>query len=395
VAIIALFAVVFFTNDYSLTDIRKTSIVVGLGIDIEEDEGVKLTAQIAVPKASESGENTTFTQVSASGQTLGGAIREINSKAGFYPKLTFCKLILLGESCKNANLFSLLNYFYRNDYTHLTPIVAMCSGEAGELLSLKLPFGDTGTISVERLLSDESKKTGNVSTVNLKCLSLMHYSQSNACYMPYIEYSPAQGGQAQGGDSGQSSSSQSEGGANQSQSAQASGTNQGGDEQYSCTKTAIFKDGEFVSVLDDDEAFALNLVRNEIRHTFIPCERDGVKYTLGVRSCDGNINLKFVDDVPVLTVSFKGYAQLQDEDGKAEIKKDAKKVVSKNLLAGGEEQLKVWFEKLIATMRKNDCDVLGATKLLYRFNYPHYKQYSTSLLADMRVEYDVKLLSSA
>jgi hypothetical protein len=267
----------------------------------------------------------------------------------------------------------------------------MCSGKAGELLSLKLPFGDTGTISVERLLSDESKKTGNVSTVNLKCLGLMHYSESNSCYMPYIQYTPVANGQNEesGGASGQSGTNSA------GQSGQQSESNQGGDESYSCNQTAIFKDGEFKEVLNESEAFALNLIRNEIRHTFIPCEQDGKNYTLGIRSCDGGIKLNFENGKPILNINFKGYAQLQDEDGVATISKDAKKVVDKSLLSGGEEQLKEWFEKLIATLREFDCDVIGATKLLYRFNYSHYEEYAESLLDQMEIVYNVSLSSSA
>ena len=94
----------FFTNDFGLVDIHKTSIITAVGIDCPEDE-VLVTAEIAVPQPSQSGENIKYTQVQGSGLTIADAMNEINAKTGFYPKLQFCKLILVGDSCADNKLF--------------------------------------------------------------------------------------------------------------------------------------------------------------------------------------------------------------------------------------------------------------------------------------------------
>lgn len=387
---IILFTIVFFTNDYGLTDIRKTSVVVGLGIDTDGD-GVVVTAQIAVPQPSESGENTKFTQIEGQGKSVGEAINDVNAKAGFYPKLVFCKLIILGESCKQANIFTLLDYFYRNEHTQLTPVVAMCDCPAGELLNSQLPFGDTATVTIERLLSDESKKTGNVSTVNLKCLGLLNSSVSGACYMPYLSASGLSAGEQQpSNESGQGGTSQGGSGTEQS-------GGQGGSENatLTCSQTAIFKDGMFCGVLDENQAFALNLVRNEIRHAFVACGADSGVCTLGLRSCDGKIKLTFNGDVPVLKIQFKGVAQLQDEGKSLNPMAQASRVVDDEILSSGCQVIQGYFEQLLTTVREQDCDVLGAKKLLHRYNYSRYEENSQSLLENMQVEYDIQLKSAA
>jgi Ger(x)C family germination protein len=398
VLFILLFTVVFFTNDYGLTDIRKTSVVVGMGIDTEGD-GVKVTAQIAVPKPSESGENTTFTQIQGGGNTVGEAVNQINSRSGFYPKLTFCKLIVLGSGCKQRDIFTLLDYFYRNEHTQLTPVVAMCEGSAADLLQANLPFGDTATISVERLLSDENKKTGNVATVNLKCLGLLHNSVSNACYMPYIR--AAEDSQStdlgQSGGSGQGGSSGASGGGNSSESGQ-SGTSEGGQgstgQELDCSQTAIFKDGKFCGVLDKEQAFALNLIRNEIRHAFLTCGEDEV-YTLGLRSCKGGINLRFVGDKPTLKITFKAVAQLQDESVARSPKQKAERRLSPEVVKSCEQTLKNCFEEMLKTVVLSDCDVVGVAKLLHRFNYSRYTAFKGNILSAMQVEYAISITSSA
>ena len=82
----------YFTNDFGLVDLHKTSVIVAVGIDAE-DEDVIVTAQVAVPQPSQSGENIQYTQVQGRGLTVADCLNEINSKTGFYPKLLFCKLI--------------------------------------------------------------------------------------------------------------------------------------------------------------------------------------------------------------------------------------------------------------------------------------------------------------
>ena len=115
----------YFTNDFGIVDIHKTSVIVAVGIDPAGDE-VQVTAQVAVPQPSQSGDNVQYTQVQGSGLTVADALNEINVKTGTYPKLLFCKLILLGEDCQKEELFRMLGCFYRRNYSELTALVAMC-----------------------------------------------------------------------------------------------------------------------------------------------------------------------------------------------------------------------------------------------------------------------------
>lgn len=85
IALIAL----FFTNDYGIVDIHKSAIIVAVGIDPAGEE-VQVTAQLALPQPSQSGENVQYKEVQGSGLTVADALNEINSKTGFYPRLQFC-----------------------------------------------------------------------------------------------------------------------------------------------------------------------------------------------------------------------------------------------------------------------------------------------------------------
>lgn len=385
-AIILALSVLFFTNDFGLVDIRKSSIIVGAGIDVV-DGSVKVTAQLAVPQPAENGENTQYAEVDGKGLTVADALKEINVKTGFYPKMLFCKLILLGDGCKERDIFELLDYFYRNEYTGLSPKVAMCEGQAGELLGTKLPIGDTATTAIDRILSDEAKKSGNVSTVSLKDVGEGQYSAGAACYMPYITKQPRSGGGQEGG-----SSSQSGGGQGSSQSA--SGSQQEDNEEFICNRTAIFSDGRFVGVLTEEQSFALNLLENEIRHAFLPCTAEGNIYTIGLRNCSGGVSLKVSDGVPALTVSFSATAQIQDADNSAPPEEKAKSgLLSEAVLNGCTSALIGRFDGLIKALSAADCDALGVKNLLRRYNYEYFDGLKDGILQTMQVEYSLKIKS--
>jgi hypothetical protein len=82
--------------------------VIAIGVDREEENFV-VTTQIALPKPEESGEQSA--EIVSRGKTISDALEKINAKTGWYPKLVFCQLIVLGETAVSRNVFECLNYF--------------------------------------------------------------------------------------------------------------------------------------------------------------------------------------------------------------------------------------------------------------------------------------------
>ena len=97
--------VIYFTQDYTLINIEKTALIVTLGVDKNEN-GYEVTSQIAVPDGESTKTSNKEAVISSNGKTLYEAVSSISDKTGWYPKLSFCNLIVLGESLKseNANL---------------------------------------------------------------------------------------------------------------------------------------------------------------------------------------------------------------------------------------------------------------------------------------------------
>jgi len=400
----------FFTNDFGLVDIHKTSIITAVGIDTDGGE-VQVTAEIAVPQPSQSGENIVYTQVQGSGLTIADAMNEINSKTGFYPKLQFCKLILIGESCRDKELFRVLGCFYRKNYSELTALVAMCEGNASDMLAMKSAVSEMTSEAIRKILSDEVEKSANVTSANLKKIAAMQYSESKACYMPYVQVNQPgtsqQGGNGdnvggdgagQGGQGQQNQQSGGQGGGSGGEQGQSGGqsgqSGQGGEVEFTARKTAYFSDGRFVGVLDEQQSFALCLLQNEIRLAVLPCDSDGIHYTLGLKSVDCGTKLKVVDGVPELTVKFKAKAQIQG----ARVKVDLKKIISDDVvkpsvLESAEKEMQGRFESLMDDVKSSGGDVICAKELLYKNATKYFEAFKDDLLQRMTVKYDIDIQS--
>ncbi len=395
---VLLLSALFFTNDFGLVDLRKSSVVIGVGLDVENDE-IKLTAQLAVPQPAENGENTKFASVTGSGKTVACALNEVNGKTGFYPKLVFCKLIVLGESCFGRDVNTLLNYFFDNEYTGLTPMIAACSGTANKLLSLQLPLGDSTTDFIDRLLSEEAKKSGNVSSVNLNLFGQGYFTESGTAYMPYIESDVLSEEEEQGGQGGQEQSGGGQGGQSgqEQQGGSGGGSSSGGEKQggleateFVCAKTATFTKGRFSGLLDKEQAFALNLIKYDISHAYTECGTDEERTVLGMRNCKGESELIIENGAPVLKLSFSASAKLLDDENDVE----GKSVFSRTpeeVLRSGERTIAKQFSSLFDFSKQNGCDVLGVKDMLYKYHYKYYGVLKDVLYDRLSLVCDVKL----
>ncbi len=396
-------ATLFFTNDFGLIDIHKTSIVMAVGVDVDGDD-LLLTAQVAVPRPSQSGDAVEYVEIQGSGATVSDAVDEVYSKAGFYPKLMFCKIVLLGESCAEKDIFRILDFFYRNEYAQLTPLVAMCKGKASEMLAMPTPASDAASMPLEKVLSEELKKSAAVSTTNLKLIAQDRYSQSGACFMPYIEAN-VQGTSEPGSGAGGETPPPSEGSGGGDQpsnssggSSESSGKPAGGEQkpvEFTCRKTAFFQGGNFAGILSEDEAFAFNLVRQQVNHATVTCKYDGKIYSLGLKDNKGDIKLKVKDGAPKLILSFEGTAEILEISEDAEPDKSAAyEKTPESVLDAAQQSVRNMLYSLVERVKESDCDILGARTLLYKYANKYYEAFKDNLLSAIMPEFDINIKSA-
>ena len=102
--------ILFFTNDCQLIDVQKTAIIVALGIDAAEDNQLEITAQIAIPQATDTQSSNSDAVLTAKGKTLFDALDNIGVTTGWYPKLAFCNLIIFGNNLIQKDFLPVIDY---------------------------------------------------------------------------------------------------------------------------------------------------------------------------------------------------------------------------------------------------------------------------------------------
>lgn len=376
----------FFTNDFGLVDIHKASIVVAVGVDVT-DSGYEVTAQAAVPTPAQGGGSAAYTQVTGTGATVAEAVDDINAKTGFYPKLAFCNLVILGENCKESRLFTVLDYFYRNDYVPLTALVAMCRGSAKELLGQKPADGGMSSSAIQRAMSEELKNSANASTINLKLLAQDANSPSAAAYMPFIEFT-------QGGSGGATTASS--GGSSGSSSGSSGGSAKSGENsaEFTCRTTAAFSDGGFAGVLDEEQAFALNLLRSQIRLAVVSAVFDGDDYTVGLKNNSCAMKVAVEGGMPVVKVRYRALANVQSSKSRPAAEGNANShLVKEGVLQSVSDEIEARMRSLEGFCKQNGCDLFCAERMLYQRFYSDYLLLKGNVLPVLKVEYDIKISS--
>ena len=269
----------FLSGDFGLVDVQKTAIVMAVGIDREEDTFI-VTSQIALPQASDNGKATQTVQIVSRGKTVADAFEEINAKTGWYPKLVFCRLILLGEKTVQDNAFDALDFFLLDEYLSDNCLVATCDGFAKDLLNVQALVDNSGSVAMQKILSAHAQRVGTVLPSTLREFAIGYYSESKSGFLPLLKTLPQQesigennaeqnSAGTSNGTSPNGQSGQSEDGAQnkqEKQGAQSSGQTQEAQKLvFGASETALFYAGKRVGTLTEEETFAFNAVKNKLR----------------------------------------------------------------------------------------------------------------------------------
>ena len=405
--------ILFFSNDFGLVDIQKTAIVLAVGIDRENEEFI-VNSRIAVPSSSgEQKAAAASIQVETRGDTVGAAIQEINVKTGWYPKLVFLNLIVLGETATEKNTFESLDYFLRNDYMSDDCKICCCEGKAGEKLNTKTTAESIPSLSVGKILSAHSATTGLAAVTTLREFAAGYFGVSNSGYMPVLKVDELSGGAsdgstenssdgASGGSSGEQEGGQSGGGQEGTDSGGASETSQGGSggesggKTFSATETALFSNGVYREKLTKDETFAFLCVNGGVRLATFDAEYGGVNYTLMIKKSKPKIKF-FVDDfaTPRLSVSLEMIAELQDVSSSQTIVEIAAPGKTKQaVLDEAGKKLTRLIKSVFEKSRANGCDLFDAGKRLQKYESAYYNAYRDNILERLLFYADVRFSSA-
>lgn len=376
--LVVLLVFLFFSNDFGLLDVEKTAIVTAIAIDKKEDEFI-ITSQIAVPQPSKQGDSSKTVQLVSRGKTVAQAIERLNAKTGWYPKLVFCNLILLGRETTNDNVFDALDFFLRNEYLSNNCLLAACDGEAKEVLDNAALVDSTSSLAIEKVLSAHAERVGTVLPVNLRDFAIGYFSDGKSGYLPIVKVQPQQEKtppQTQTTATGEAQSS------NQTQQGNA---NENPDKQkpvFSAGETALFVGGKRVDTLTEAQTFALSAVIGKLRLAAYSVDTDGECCTLSIRQNSPKIKLTVNSEGQAslsvdLTLSA-GIADYSKAQALEEIRDSGN--LPDGVFSAAEKRLSAEIHSVFEKTRACNCDVFGIVDRANKYEKRSLQRFQSQLL---------------
>ena len=363
--------ILFFSNDFGLTDVQKTAIIVSVGID-KEGEDFLLTSQIAIPHSSKQGQASEVVQLVSRGKTIGEAFEEINVKTGWYPKLVFCNLIVLGEETAKENVFDALDFFLRDEYLTDNCLVATCNGPAKDIIDTSALVEDSSATAIEKVLSEHAERVGGVLPNTLKDFSIGYFGESSSGFLPIVKKEPQQ--EPTAGEKSQKAST------NSNDSSEQSTQKEREDKKkpvFSASETALFVKGKRVGTLTKTETFALSAVRNRLRLASYSVEEDQKTCILSIKQNSPKISLKSTEKLPFkLDISVTMSAGILDFS-KSQPLEDITDIgdVPTPFFSLAEKQLSKEIESVFEKCKGLNCDLFGVRERLIKYGKRRWKKY--------------------
>ena len=379
----------FFSNDFGLIDVEKTSIITAIAID-KSNEEFTVTAQIAVPEATDTNSENLKAQLSGKGSTVGAALKDLGDVSGWFPKLAFCNLILLGNSLTQTNVIEALDYFAKTLRVQDSALVALAENSAKDLLSVTTPLDNISAFALQKVMFKTQGFDRDVASTDIKSFCAGHYSLSGSAFMPLIK--TVSSGDNTSDES--SSSSSAKGGAGSESSSGGSG-GKSSDKLFDARTTALFKDGFKVGELDPELTLMFNALTENFAGTTLPV--DGVtepngksgNYLLTVMSSTPKISLSVGEDLTI-NISLKLYCKISDHASEG-----SKEALSQNtplpkpLKEKAQQMLTDRLNDLVEVEKQTGCDFLKIKEKLYRYHHKQYSKFKDNYLSVLKTKISV------
>ena len=389
--VLAILSFFFFSNDFGLTDVQKTALVIAVGID-KQDEDFIVTTQIAVPKSKNSGENSASAEIVSKGKTVTAAFEKLNQKTGWYPKLVFCDLIVLGEEATKVDVMQSLGGFIRNEYLSDNCQLAVCDGKAQDILTAKIPTEALSGLAAVKVLSEHAKRVGNVLPNTLREFGNSYFGESGSGLLPVLSLQKTtEDTPATPNSDNQNSSKNGQGGQNSQSGGDSQATGQKQEEQvFSASETAVFSKGIRVGKLTDKETKTVAFVLNKLRLATYTVGTEREIYSLLVKRSTGKISLKFDKDTPTAEIKINATAGLNSTSKAEPLERLADSAeMPDGLLPTAAEMLK---EEILAVFYKTkawNADIFGCLQELKRKEFRRYETQKESILQEIQPKISV------
>ena len=433
VALFLLCCLLFFTSDFQLIDIEKTAIIAAIGVDYVDNE-LEVTAQIAIPQASDTTSTNSDTIISSKGKTLFEAIDKIATTTGWYPKLAFCNLIIFGNELVKQDFLPLVEYMMTSDRFQNSAILAAAEGTAKEILSSVTPLDFISSFALEKILVRNIDRSNTVMVTDIREFAAFSKSRSGFAYLPLVKSVKTDdkekgdsADQSGGENDSQKSGSEAAGkmqqsdiektrtidqriskksgyksiiGTSQVQGGGGSGKGGSGGEGkgstiYDASCALLFSNGKLAGELNSDQTLCYNFLTESVSEAFIPVSyKQGGKTINSVVAVTGNkpsIKLEVKNGLPKLKISLTLTCETEEKNAEQSVLKLTESdVVSLQAAEALEKDVKQTLQSIADTASQINCDVFRLREYLYRHNPKNYASLKDVAVTKVETEITVK-----
>ncbi len=153
------------TGCWDRVEVERNAFILGLGIDLSDDDKLVLTYQIAILDAfkGEGGEKTKSTQqISITSESISDATNKLLSHIGNIPNFTHCKLIVFGEKYARNGIENSLDFLFRETEIRRITSVCVAEGEAKEILNSEPTTAPSSAMVIDQIITQNSASNSDI-----------------------------------------------------------------------------------------------------------------------------------------------------------------------------------------------------------------------------------------
>ncbi len=374
----------YITADYNAINIEKTALIVSLGID-KKEQAYSVTAQIAIPQASDKSAQNSESVITGEGETLYKAVAKIGEQTGWYPKMSFCNLIILGESVLEDDVMSVVDFFVRSYKVEDSSILCATKGSAKDLLASASPLDNISGFALSKIFVRDFNSASNVMTTTIKNFSIGYFSKSKSSYMPLVEMIPTDD-KTTTADSGFNGSS-GESSSGSSGSKQEGGSSGGKDKHviYDASTSVLFLNGKKVGEIKNEEALFFSLLYKKVNDASFSIkshDSDGKEgtYLIGITKATHSSKLVFENDKPIFEVNLDLWLKVMDSNVSQSLNEISNLgKLNDETLYKAKEYATTKLESLFNNVKESQCDLFQYTDLLYKYHNNKYEDFKYTI----------------
>ncbi len=368
----------------SLTDQAKLNmrvIITGIGVDFVDGK-YQITSQLILPNngTQSGGINAHISYITASGTSISDCVQVTSYKIGKFTELSHIEFILVGETMKEHNLASSLDYFFRNFKLKKSVMLLTCFGTAKEAIHKTSNLELGVALSLQKIYISHETSQCAVATTYVDFISEINSTSGTSVVDTFIistssdeQSSSEQSSESEGAESGSSSESSSA----IPESAKIKVN----------TPLILFKNGTFAGKIEDEEAvwgyYYANLkstTGNIIVNDFSYGDAQNANINLRIDRMTKSHKIEMVNNKPVHIITLNINEAKIDEiapqhSANSNLYHYLSKDMQEAILKSATERIKSLINKTFSTCQEQNFDIFKTADYCYKFKNKEWQNF--------------------